>query len=210
MYASLLAGNMRKFTTLQGIPAPLDEANIDTDIIFPARFLLLMNKKGLGKHVFKERRKSGVKKSNFVLDMPPYDTSEILVTGPRFGIGSSREQAVWALTEFGIRCIIARSFGDIFFANCLKNGLLPIVLDGEKHQRLMKAAKDAVSITIDLESQTISLGQDKISFDVPARGKELLLSGLDETAEILANEVTAIDTFENKQRSLMPWLYPIR
>ena len=198
---------MRKFTTLHGIPAPLDEANIDTDIIFPARFLLLMNKKGLGKHVFKERRKSGVNKSNFVLDTPPYDTSEILVTGPRFGIGSSREQAVWALTEFGFRCVIAPSFGDIFFANCLKNGLLPIVLDGPKHQSLMNAAKDAVSISIDLRSQIITLGQNEISFVVPARGKELLLSGLDETAEILANEASAIDAFEQKQRSQMPWLY---
>ena len=210
MFAILLADKMRKFTTLQGVPAPLDEANIDTDIIFPARFLLLIDKKGLGKHVFKERRKSGIKKSNFVLDTPQYDTSEILVTGPRFGIGSSREQAVWALTEFGIRCIIAPSFGDIFFANCLKNGLLPVVLDGQKQQRIMNAAKDAISITIDLKSQIITLDQDEISFDVPARGKELLLSGLDETAEILAKEVTAIDTFEQKQRDQMPWLYPIR
>ena len=199
---------MRKFTTLRGIPAPLDEANIDTDIIFPARFLLLMNKKGLGEHVFKERRKSGVKKSNFILDIPPYENAEILITGPRFGIGSSREQAVWALTEFGIRCIIAPSFGDIFFANCLKNGLLPIVLNGEEHKRLMDTAKAANSILVDLKSQTIALDQDLISFDVPRRGKELLLNGLDETAEILANEADAITAFENQQRPHMPWLYP--
>ena len=199
---------MRKFTTLRGIPAPLDEANIDTDIIFPARFLLLMNKKGLGEHVFKERRKTGVKKSNFVLDTPPYKDAEILVSGPRFGIGSSREQAVWALTEFGIRCIIAPSFGDIFFANCLKNGLLPIVLSGEEHRRLMNTAKAANSILIDLKSQTITLDQDIISFNVPRRGKELLLNGLDETAEILANESGAITAFENQQRAHMPWLYP--
>ena len=199
---------MRKFTTLSGIPAPLDEANIDTDIIFPARFLLLMNKKGLGKHVFNERRKSGIKKSDFVLDTPPYENTEILVSGPRFGIGSSREQAVWALTEYGIRCIIAPSFGDIFFANCLKNGLLPIVLSGDEHMRLMEAAKAALTITIDLPSQSILLEQDKILFDVPPRGKELLLSGLDETAEILANEADAIGAFEHQQRGQMPWLYP--
>ena len=119
---------MRKFTTLTSIAAPLDEANIDTDIIFPARFLLIMDKLGLGKYAFNERRNTGIKESNFVLDTPPYIGSEILVTGARFGIGSSREQAVWALTDLGIRCIIAPSFGDIFYANCLNNGLLPICL----------------------------------------------------------------------------------
>ena len=198
---------MLEFTMLRGIPAPLDEADIDTDIIFPARFLLLMNKKGLAKHLFKERRKNGVKKSNFILDTPPYTNTQILVTGPRFGIGSSREQAVWALSEFGIRCIIAPSFGDIFFANCFKNGLLPITLDVEEHKRLMHAAKNAGAITIDLKSQIISLNQHKITFDVPSRGKELLLSGLDETAEILRHETAAIDEFEKQQRQKMPWLY---
>jgi len=198
---------MRKFTTLSGIPAPLDEPNIDTDIIFPARFLLLMNKKGLGKHVFNERRKNGIDQTKFVLDTPQYQNSEILVVGPRFGIGSSREQAVWALTDYGIRCIISPSFGDIFFANCLKNGLLPITLTGDKHDRLMQAAKDAASIQIDLPTQTINLDGENISFDVPPRGKNLLLSGLDETAEILTNEAAAITAFEGQQRQKMPWLY---
>ena len=198
---------MRKFTKLTGIPAPLDEANIDTDIIFPARFLLLMNKVGLGKHVFNERRNSRNENSNFVLDTPPYDTSEILVTGPRFGIGSSREQAVWALTDYGIRCIIAPSFGDIFFGNCVKNGLLPIQLGDKNHNLVMRAAKECVAISIDLPKQNISFGDIEIVFDVTARSKELLLSGLDETAAIMAQETPAIEAFERRQRKQMPWLY---
>lgn len=198
---------MRKFTTLTGIPAPLDEANVDTDIILPARFLLLMDKTGLGKNLFKDRRKSDLRCPPFVLDTPPYETTKILVTGPRFGIGSSREQAVWALTDFGIRCIIAPSFGDIFYANSLKNGLLPIAIAGEKHKCLMKAAKDAISITIDLPSQLITLGSERIEFNVPPNGKELLLSGLDETAAILTKEASAIELFERRQRVQMPWLY---
>lgn len=197
---------MRKFTTLTAIPAPLDEANIDTDIIFPARFLLLMNKIGLGKHVFNERRRGGIGKPNFVLDTPPYNASQIIVAGPRFGIGSSREQAVWALTDFGIRCIIAPNFGDIFFANCLKNGLLPIQLGGEGYERVMLAAKNAVLITVNLPEQIINIGEHKIDFKVPSRGKELLLSGLDETAAMLADETGAIDRFEHRQKSQMSWL----
>lgn len=198
---------MRKFTKLTGIPAPLDEANIDTDIIFPARFLLIMDKLGLGKYVFNERRNSRNGGKKFVLDTPPYDASEILVTGPRFGIGSSREQAVWALTNFGIRCVIAPSFGDIFFGNCVKNGLLPIQLGDKNHDLVMRAAKACVSISIDLPEQNICFEDTEISFDVTARSKKLLLSGLDETAAILANETPAIDAFESQQHARMPWLY---
>lgn len=198
---------MRKFTTLNGIPAPLDEANIDTDLILPARFLLLMNKKGLGKHLFKDRRTGNLRAPPFVLDTAPYQTSNILVTGPRFGIGSSREQAVWALTDFGVRCIIAPSFGDIFFANCLKNGLLPITLGGIEHERLMQAAKEKKSIAIDLPAQRIIFGLLQIEFDVPPRGKRLLLSGQDETDAILTHETAAIEAFETYQKAQMPWLY---
>jgi 3-isopropylmalate/(R)-2-methylmalate dehydratase small subunit len=166
-----------------------------------------MDKTGLGKHLFKDRRTGDLRAPPFILDISPYQTSEILITGPRFGIGSSREQAVWSLTDFGIRCIIAPSFGDIFFANCLKNGLLPIRLGGERHECLMQAAKEGASITIDLPFQTIILGTQEIEFDVPSRGKELLLSGLDETAAILTQEAAAIELFETRQRAKMPWLY---
>ena len=198
---------MHKFKTLTSIPAPLDEANIDTDLILPARFLLLMDKTGLGKHLFKDRRTGDMRTPPFVLDIPPYETSEILVAGPHFGIGSSREQAVWSLTDFGIRCIIAPSFGDIFYANCLKNGLLPVSLGGREHEHLMQTAKSGTSITIDLPSQTIAVGSQSIEFKVPRRGKELLLSGLDETAAILAHETPAIEAFESLQRVRMQWLY---
>ena len=198
---------MRKFTTLTSIAAPLDEANIDTDIIFPARFLLIMDKLGLGKYAFNERRNTGIGGSKFVLDTPPYTESEILVTGARFGIGSSREQAVWALTGLGIRCIIAPSFGDIFYANCLNNGLLPIALSGADYQLALQAAHAAEPITIDLQKQTLLTSTDKVRFDVPKRGKYLLLNGLDTTAEILVNESQAIDAFERQQRADRPWLY---
>ena len=198
---------MHKFTTLTGIPAPLDEAKIDTDLMLPARFLLLMNKEGLGKHLFKDRRTGDLRTPHFVLDTTPYETSNILVTGPRFGIGSSREQAVWALTDFGVRCIIAPSFGDIFFANCLKNGLLPIRLGGIEHERLMQTAKEKTPITIDLPAQRITFGLLETEFDVPQRGKRLLLSGQDETDAILTHETAAIEAFETCQKAQMPWLY---
>ena len=198
---------MRKFTTLTSIAAPLDETNIDTDIIFPARFLLIMDKLGLGKYAFHERRNKGIGGSKFVLDTPPYTKSEILVTGARFGIGSSREQAVWALTGLGIRCVIAPSFGDIFYANCLNNGLLPIELSGAEYELMMEAAHEAEPITIDLQRQTLHTSKSRIRFDVPERGKYLLLNGLDATAEILVNESQAIDAFEDQQRADMPWLY---
>lgn len=198
---------MRKFTTLTSIAAPLDETNIDTDIIFPARFLLIMDKLGLGKYAFNERRNTGIGGSKFVLDTPPYTKSEILITGARFGIGSSREQAVWALTGLGIRCIIAPSFGNIFYANCLNNGLLPIELSGADYEFMMEAAHEVEPITIDLQRQTLHTSKGRIRFDVPERGKYLLLNGLDATAEILVNEPQAIDAFEDQQRADMPWLY---
>lgn len=198
---------MRKFTTITSIAAPLDEANIDTDIIFPARFLLIMDKLGLGKYAFNERRNTGIQGSKFVLDTPPYTGSEILVTGARFGIGSSREQAVWALTDLGIRCIIAPSFGDIFYANCLNNGLLPIELSGAQYELIMNSANEAATITVDLKAQTLTISQSVVKFDVPQRGKYMLLNGLDTTGEILANETEAIEAFERQQCANMPWLY---
>lgn len=194
---------MRKFTTLEGIPAPLNEANVDTDAILPARFLLLLDKVGFGKHLFNERRRD----KNFVLNTPPYDTAEILVAGPRFGIGSSREHAVWALSDFGIRCIIAPSFGDIFFANCTKNGILPICLAVDEHVKIMDAAINKDVVNIDLKAQKITVGSHIIPFDVSPYHKDALLLGLDEIGSILANDVSDIQDFETKQHQTQPWLY---
>ena len=201
---------MQKFTIVAGIAAPLPETNIDTDVIIPARFLLLPDKKGLGKKLFHERRhRPGEEKVEpFVLDTPPYDDSRILVAGKAFGTGSSREQAVWALADFGIRCVIAPSFGEIFFANCFKNGVLPIVLDGAEHAAILAEAAAARPIRIDLEASSIAL-QDgrKIGFEVDAHRKRSLLLGLDEIDAILKDDGQAIAAFEASQRAAKPWLY---
>lgn len=199
---------MRKLTSFTSVAAPIPDADIDTDVIFPARFLLLMEKKGLGKHLFHERRQEAANNNSFVLDRPPYDKAEILVTGPRFGVGSSREQAVWALADFGIRCIIAPSFGEIFFANCFKNGVLPIVLDDDKHNALIQLACDSQSLTINLETQSITTPDNKkIAFSVDPHRRRALMLGLDETGAILADDAADIAAFEDQQKKSAPWLY---
>lgn len=195
---------MRKISTITSIAAPLPEANIDTDAIFPARFLLLLDKTGIGKYLFNERKAD----KDFVLNTPPYDKTEILITGPRFGIGSSREHAAWALSDFGIKCVIAPSFGDIFFANCIKNGILPIVLEPEDHERIMSAAQMQTSMTIDLPAKTVRIGQEQpIAFNIKESHKRALLLGLDEIGEILANDAADITAFEQRQKTAQPWLY---
>ena len=194
---------VRKFTALDSIPAPFNEANIDTDAILPARFLLLLDKVGFGKHLFSERRRE----KSFILNTPPYNTAEILVAGPRFGIGSSREHAVWALADFGFRCIIAPSFGDILFSNCTKNGILPICLPADKHKKVMDAAINKETVKVELESQLITFGETGFTFDVNPYHKKSLLLGLDETGGILANDSDDIQAFETQQRRAQPWLY---
>lgn len=197
---------MNGFISITSLPAPLPEADIDTDIIFPARFLLLLNKNGLGKQLFHERR--NVKgKPKFILDTPPFDTAQILVTGPNFGVGSSREQAVWALADFGIKCVIAPSFGEIFAANCVRNGVLPIVLAEAEHDRVMRAAVDASPLTVDLKALTITLSHsDALRFDFDPFGRRMLLLGLDEIDMIVKNDRPEIDAFETQQRGSAPWL----
>jgi 3-isopropylmalate/(R)-2-methylmalate dehydratase small subunit len=199
---------MKAFTTISSVAAYLDEEAVDTDIIFPARFLLLLDKVGLAKHAFNERRRGPAAKEPFILDRPPFDKAEIFVAAKDFGTGSSREQAVWALADFGIRCIIAESFGEIFHANCFKNGVLPIVKSGEELEAIRKVARSEKRITIDLVKQAISLedGQD-IAFDIDAYRKEALLSGLDEIGSILRDDGDDIGRFEAEQRKLSPWLY---
>src|SRR5580692_5753079 len=170
---------MQRFVSLTSIAAPLPDVDIDTDVIFPARFLLLLNRQGLGQHLFHERRRSSAQE-RFVLDRPPFDKAQILVAGRNFGCGSSREQAVWALTDFGIRCVIAPSFGEIFFANCFRNGVLPIVVDEPLLSRVRSAAEGGAEFTVDLERQSVTLPDaSMIPFAVEPRRRAALLAGLD-------------------------------
>ena len=161
---------MKPFQKLTAVAAPLPEANIDTDIIFPARFLLLLEKKGIGAHLFNERRaKTANRNARFVLDQPPFDPAEILVAGANFGVGSSREHAVWALADFGIRCVIAPSFGEIFYANCFKNGVLPIVLSHRDTDAVMTDAQQGKPVTVDLEAQSVRLSDGRaMDFEIDA------------------------------------------
>ncbi len=200
---------MKPFLNLTAVAAPLPEANIDTDIIFPARFLLLLDKKGLGAHLFNERRaKTANRNERFVLDRPPYDRAEILVAGADFGVGSSREHAVWALADFGIRCVIAPSFGEIFYANCFKNGLLPIVLSQRDTDTVMSEAQQRKSVTVDLEAQQVRIGDGRVmSFQIDAFRKRALLLGLDDIGAVLEDDADDIEAFEARQRVASPWLY---
>ncbi|MEO0607874.1 MAG: 3-isopropylmalate dehydratase small subunit [Pseudomonadota bacterium] len=198
---------MRKFETLVSIAAPYNESDVDTDAIFPARFLLLLNRAGLGKHLFNDLRTPPNAKDPFVLDRPDFKQAQILVVGERFGIGSSREHAVWAMSDVGIRCVIARSFGDIFRANCFKNGVLPIALDTAQHMRVLAAANRGKPLTVDLETKLIKLsaGSD-IAFDVPDQQRRALMLGQDEIGAILDEDADTIAAFEAQQKQIMPWL----
>ena len=200
---------MSDFTPLTGVAAPLPESNVDTDVIFPARFLLLLNKAGLGKHLFHERRHNpSPDQPRFVLDRPPFTGARILVTGPNFGSGSSREQAVWALADFGIRCIIAPSFGEIFYNNCFKNGLLPIVLPADRVAEAMAAATAGTPLTVDLAAQTVTWPDGPtLDFQIDAYRRRLLLLGLDEIGAILTDDAADIARFEAAQRATYSWLY---
>lgn len=200
---------MIAFQTLTSVAAPLPESDIDTDVIFPARFLLLLDKAGLGRYLFHERRFGGGQpRPDFVLDRPPYNTARILVAGRNFGSGSSREQAVWALADFGIRCVVALSFGEIFFTNCFNNGVLPITLIPELHARVLLAAEAGQTLTVDLDWQAIRLAAgDPIAFAVDPHRRRSLLLGLDEIGVILAEDVDDISRFEGLHRARHPWLH---
>jgi 3-isopropylmalate/(R)-2-methylmalate dehydratase small subunit len=198
---------MDRFSSIESVAAALPEADVDTDVIFPARFLLLLDKSGLGKHLFHERRYRDGRTTDFVLNTPPYDRARILVAGKNFGSGSSREQAVWALADFGIRCVIAPSFGEIFYNNCFKNGVLPIVLAGDRHAQVMRAAASAEQMKIDLEAQQIALPTGSpLPFDIDPYRRRTLLLGLDEIGAILADDAPDIEAFETTQRDTYPWV----
>ncbi len=202
---------MKKFTTLTAVAAPLPMINVDTDKIIPKQFLRTVKRTGLAEGLFYELRfdEQGNPKPGFVLDQPAYRHAQILIAGENFGCGSSREHAPWALLDFGIRCVIAPSFADIFYNNCFKNGILPIRLPKEQVDLLLDdAARGANAvITVDLERQEIA-GPDgsAIHFEVDPFRKHCLLNGLDDVGLTL-EKAAKIDAYEAEQRRTQPWLY---
>ena len=201
---------MNKFTTLSGIAAPMPLINIDTDMIIPKQFLKTIKRTGLGVNLFDEMRytQDGAEIPEFVLNKPQYRDAQILVAGDNFGCGSSREHAPWAIADFGIRCIISTSFADIFYNNCFKNGILPIVLPQEQVDVLMKDAEKGANarIEIDLESQTITSSDgDVFSFEVDAFKKHCLMNGLDDIG-LTMEKAASIDSFEATASQSRPWV----
>ena len=200
---------MTPFVRLEGIAAPLMEENVDTDIIFPARFLLITARDGLGRYAFHDRRfdANDAERPGFVLNRSPFSRARVLIADANFGSGSSREQAVWALTGFGIACIIAPSFGEIFQANCYRNGMLPIVLPQATVATLAELANAKGYFTVDLETQKIIVGTHETAFDIPAEQRLAMLSGWDDTASILNTRQPEILAFEAQQKAAQPWLW---
>lgn len=202
--------SMEPFTRITGVAAALPEDNIDTDIIFPARFLLLTQREGLGEHAFHDRRflPDGSESPDFPLNRDPFRTAKMIVAGANFGSGSSREQAVWALHGFGIRVVIAPSLGEIFAGNCLRNGMLALTFDTTTCEALANAALAGAAFTVDLESQSVAVeGMEPLHFATPPEQREALLNGWDETDQILNRFGAEIDAFEASQRISQPWLY---
>ena len=201
---------MEPFTTLTGVAAPLAMVNVDTDMIIPKQFLKTIARTGLAKGLFYDlRHDENGGALEFLLDAEPYRRAVILIAGENFGCGSSREHAPWALLDFGIRCVIAPSFADIFFNNCFKNGILPIALPAADVEVLMGDARDPASATlrVELEAQEIiRAGGEKISFNVEPFRKDCLLNGLDDIG-LTIEKGAAIDAFEDRQRAAQPWLY---
>jgi 3-isopropylmalate/(R)-2-methylmalate dehydratase small subunit len=202
---------MEKFTSLRGVAAPMPMINVDTDAIIPKQFLKTLTRAGLGKHLFDEMRHldDGSENPDFVLNKEPYRKASILVAGENFGCGSSREHAPWSLLDFGIRCVIAPSYADIFFNNCFKNGILPIVLPQDQVDKLMEDAEKGANaiVTIDLAKQEITRPDGEvIKFEVDQFRKHCLLNGLDDVGLTL-EKVERVDAYEDRQKGEQPWLY---
>ena len=198
---------MEKFNILKSVPANLPMMNVDTDMIIPKQFLKTIKRSGLGKSLFFEMRydEQGKKVNNFVLNKEPYNKSSILLAGKNFGCGSSREHAPWALLDFGIKCVISPSFADIFYNNCFKNGMLPIVLDQKQLEELIEFSERKESIEINLSEQKIKLENKIISFEVDTFKKKCLLDGLDDIALSLekSNKITS---YEKNIQKTKPWM----
>ncbi len=198
---------MKKFNILKGIPANLPMINVDTDMIIPKQFLKTIKRTGLGKSLFFEMRydEAGKQIQEFVLNKEPYNKSSILLVGKNFGCGSSREHAPWALLDFGIKCVIGPSFADIFYNNCFKNGMLPIILDEKKIEELIQYSRRKENIEINLMKQEIIFGNKRIKFEVDSFKKNCLLNGLDDIAMSLEHS-DKISSYEDKNKKNRPWL----
>jgi len=202
---------MQAFTKLTGIAAPLPKANVDTDQIIPARFLKSISRLGFGKNLFANFRykEDGSENPDFVLNQEPYRHAEVLIAFENFGCGSSREHAPWALLDFGIRCVIAPDFADIFHNNCFKNGVLPVRLPREICEKLMEDAKMGgnARLSVDLERQVVVRPNgEEIAFQIDPLRRHLMLNGLDDIGQTMQH-APAIDGFEARQRAAQPWLY---
>lgn len=201
---------MDKFDTMTSVAAPMNMINVDTDMVIPKQYLKTIARTGLGKHLFAEMRydDQGNENPDFVLNQPAYRDAEILVADENFGCGSSREHAPWALLDFGIKCVIAPSFADIFYNNCFKNGILPITLPKEDWEKVMDDAERGANakLTIDLEAQTIT-GPDggTVSFEIDPFKKKCLLEGLDDVGLTMLND-DKIGDFEGEREQSMPWM----
>jgi len=199
---------MQKFHSLQGVPAYLPIVNIDTDMIIPAEFLKTIKRTGLGKNLFFEMRydDDGNEIKDFILNQEPYNKSKILITGKNFGCGSSREHAPWALLDFGITCVISSSYADIFYNNCFKNGILPIILEEEKIKELSEYSNRKEEISIELSEEKIIFGNNEIKFDIDPFKKKCLLEGLDDIALSLEKS-KKITSFEKNLKDNKPWIF---
>ena len=199
--------NMKKFNILKGIPANLPMTNVDTDMIIPKQFLKTIKRTGLGKSLFFEMRydENGNKIEKFVLNQEPYNNSSILLVGKNFGCGSSREHAPWALLDFGIKCVISPSFADIFYNNCFKNGMLPVVLGQKQLEKLLKYSERKKVIEINLPEQKIQLRNEIINFAIDTFKKKCLLDGLDDIALSLEKSAK-ISSYEKNIQKNKPWL----
>ena len=199
---------MQKFNKLRSIPAYLPIVNIDTDMLIPKQFLKTIKRTGLGKNLFFEMRyddKGNIIK-DFILNQNPYNKSKILIAGKNFGCGSSREHAPWALLDFGITCVISPSYADIFYNNCFKNGILPIILDEQKIKEISEYSNRKEEISIDLNDQKITFGNNEINFDIDPFKKKCLLEGLDDIALSLEKSEKII-SYENKIKTSKPWIF---
>ena len=199
---------MQKFNSLKSIPAYLPIVNVDTDMIIPKQFLKTIKRTGLGKNLFFEMRydDNGSEIKDFTLNQEPYNKSKILITGKNFGCGSSREHAPWALLDFGITCVISLSYADIFYNNCFKNGILPIILEEDKIKELSEYSKRQEEIEIDLKKEKIIFGNNEIKFEIDAFKKECLLEGLDDIALSLEKS-EKIASFETELKNKKPWIF---
>ena len=201
---------MDKFTKLRGVAAPINMINIDTDKLIPKQFLKTIKRTGLGKHLFNEMRfnEDGSEKQDFVLNKSAYREASIIVAGDNFGCGSSREHAPWALLDFGIKCVISTSFADIFYNNCFKNGILPIVVNKQQLDQLMDDAENGANavLDVDLEAQEIIRPSgEKVTFEIDEFRKHCLINGLDDIGLTMEKEEN-IDNFEKRRAAEQPWV----